>query len=408
MSILLTVFKQAGWQFLGKISSSLSTIIILGLITRNFGASQTGILTLALTYLSFFALISDFGINAHILPEFLKSGLTQQWKKLLGLRMILALLSTLLAGVAVLFWPGQSEVFKLTVFMGLVGIIEPGVFVTATAVFQSRLRYDLVVLANTVGIAFILLSVVLLVVQKIGVPWVMLGYSGGWFISGILALVLVKKYVSSVLPAFDFSYIKRIFRESWPISLTLVLNIVYFRLDAFMISIFRNFAEVGVYNIAYQIFQTLLVVPAFIMNGYYPVMLKNFAENKGLFIGQIKKATLGMVVLATLGTILTLALSPFVVDLITGGKGFSGSITSLRILSLAFPAFFATSILMWTLITLRRYKLILAIYIIGLAFNGLLNFFFIPAYTYIASSWITVASEYLILAFQLIILRFVL
>lgn len=408
MNTLLTVFKQAGWQLLGKGVSSLSTIIILGLITRNFGASETGVLTLALTYLSFFALISDFGLNVHVLPEFLKENLTSQWQKLLGMRLLLTVFSTLLATIIVLLWPGQTDLFKMTVLLGLFGIIEPGIYVTATAVFQSRLRYDLVVLANVGGVAVILLSVVGLILQKIGVPWVMLGYVAGWFVSGALALILIKKYVDSLLPIFDFSYIRKIFRESWPISLTLVLNIVYFRLDTFMISIFRNFAEVGVYNVAYQIFQTLLVVPSFIMNGYYPVMLKNFAENRLKFISQIKNATLAMFVLSILGVVFTYIFSPFVVDLITGGKGFAGSITSLRILSLAFPAFFVTSILMWTLITLRRYRLILAIYVTGLVTNGLLNLWLIPIFSYIASSWITVISEYLILVLQLIILRKVL
>lgn len=408
MNTILTVFKQTGWQLLGKGVSSLSTIIILGMITRTFGATETGVLTLALTYLSFFALISDFGINAHILPDFLEEKLTYQWQRLLGMRIILSLVAVVLAIIIALLWPGQTEAFKLTVLVGLFGILEPGLFTTATVVFQSRLRYDLVVLANVGGVLVILLSVVGLILNRIGVPWLMLGYVAGWLISAIMAVVLVRKYINNLLPIIDMTYIKRILRESWPISLTLVLNIVYFRVDTFIISIVRNFAEVGIYNVAYQIFQTLLVVPSFIMNGYYPVMIKNLAENRSRFANQVKMATLGMVSLAIVGTVLTILLSPDVINIITGGKGFAGSITSLQILSLAFPAFFATSILMWTLITLRRYRIILVIYAVGLIVNGLLNLYFIPQFTYIASSWITVVSEYLILVLQLMALKVIL
>lgn len=405
MKTLLSVFKQTSWQLLGKATSSLSTIIILGLITRNFGAAETGVLTLALTYLGFFALITDFGVNAHVLPEFLKGDSTKRWQKLLGMRILISLIATFFAGVLVSFWPGQSLQFKQTVLLGLFGVIEPAIYITAVAVFQSRLRYDLVVLANIGGIAVLLLTVVLLVLQKIGVPFIILGYSVGWFISAVLTLLLVKKFVTSLLPVFDLSYMKQVLLESWPISLTVVLNLVYFRVDTFMISIFRNFSEVGVYNVAYQIFQTLLVVPAFIMNSYYPHMLKNLHEDHEKFIKQVKTTTLSMIGLATAGTFLTLLLAPFVIDLLTGGKGFSGAITSLRILSVSFPAFFATSILMWTMIALKKYKTMLIIYLLGLAFNGALNFFFIPTYTYIASSWITVASEYLVLIMQLIVLQ---
>lgn len=143
MKTLLSVFKQTSWQLLGKATSSLSTIIILGLITRNFGAAETGVLTLALTYLGFFALITDFGVNAHVLPEFLKGDSTKRWQKLLGMRILISLIATFFAGVLVSFWPGQSLQFKQTVLLGLFGVIEPAIYITAVAVFQSRLRFDL-------------------------------------------------------------------------------------------------------------------------------------------------------------------------------------------------------------------------------------------------------------------------
>ena len=68
-SALFQVSQQTFWQLLGKAITSLATFIILGMVTRAYGEAQTGVFTLALTYLAFFYLISDFGINAHIVPH---------------------------------------------------------------------------------------------------------------------------------------------------------------------------------------------------------------------------------------------------------------------------------------------------------------------------------------------------
>lgn len=403
VNTLLKVSQQTVWQLVGKVVTSLSTIIILGLVTRSYGESGTGVLTLALTFISFFVLAADFGINAHILPRFLEKDFSLEWRKLLGLRLVLSLALVILAGVVILSWPGPPF-FKQAVLLGLVAIVESAVFATCAAVFQSKLRYDFSVASIIIGTLVTLGGVFFLAGQHITESWLMVGYSAGWITGGVIALILVKKYITNLSPVFDLTYAKRIIKEAWPISLTLMLNIVYFRLDAFIISFYRGFAEVGIYNLAYQIFQSLLVVPTFIMNGFYPLMLQSFAESRSKFTSQLLRAVFLMLGLAVMGMVFTITLAPWVINLITGGRGFVGSIQSLQILSLGFPAFFVSSVLMWTLVVMKRYKTMLVIYVAGLIVNGALNMLLIPRYSYIASSWITGASEYLILALQLIIL----
>lgn len=404
MGTLKKISSQTIWQLIGKIVTSLTTVIILGAVARRFGASEVGVLTLALTYLGFFSLFADFGLNAHILPRFLKGDITIEWKKFFGLRLLITLLATLLAGLIIVFWPGQEETFRQTVLLGLVGVAESGFFVTIGAVFQSKLRFDLSAMATTVGTFVILVTVYLMIQSGFKSPWLILGYSLGWVVTGVLGFFIVKGYVKQLAPIFDFGYIKQIFIESWPISATILLNLIYFRLDAFILSYYRSFAEVGVYNLAYQIFQTLLVFPAFIMNSFYPVMLKDFSENIRRFKTNIFKAIAFMLGIAVAGAVLTIIFSPLVISLISGNTGFSGSVDSLQILSLGFPAFFVSSVLMWTLIVFKRYKTMLIIYVSGLLVNITLNFLFIPRFTYIASSWITVFSEILIVIMQILVL----
>ena len=101
-----------------------------------------------------------------------------------------------------------------------------------------------------------------------------------------------------------------------------------------------------------------------------------------------------------------MACPDWIINIITGG-GFTGAAESLRILSLGFPAYFVTALFIWVLVAKKRYKLMLGIYVIGAIFNLLANWLYIPQSSFYAASWITIASEYLILFLQLVSLRFI-
>lgn len=396
---------QTGWQIIGKAVTSLSTIIILSLISRNFGEAGTGVFTLALAYLTFFALAVDGGINAHLLPRLLKSEATYEWRRLFGLRLSLSFILILLALATALFWPIQELLFKRLVFIGATGaILGPAFFVTANAVFQSRLRYDLSVLAASVGSLLTLFFIVMAVRSGFALPNLMAGYVLGWLAMAALSLVLAQKYISNLRPIFNINYIKSIFKEAWPISAALVINVIYFRADTFILSAFRPLSEVGIYNLAYQVFQSALVLPTFIMNGYYPLMLRNLGANQGSFFISLKRALLIMFILAIMGTGAAFVLAGMIVGVLTGGVGFDGSSETLKILSFGFPAFFLSSVLMWTLVALKKYRLVVVIYGAGLIVNIALNLWLIPRYSYLAAAWVTGITEYLILVLQMIIL----
>lgn len=409
MEILRKVFQQTSWQIIGKAVTSFSTILILGMITRQYGIVGTGILTLTLAYFGFFNLAVDFGINAYLMPDLLGQNLENSFRKLLGLRILWSAVLIVLALLMMFIWPvtqevGQVELFRSSVALGVALILFSGIFVSTTAIFQSRLRFDLNVLATVVG-ALVTLGVVIGLSQiHTSISYLILGYLAGGIVTAFLGLLFVRQFIQNIWPLVEITSLKKVAREIWPMSATLLLNVVYFRIDAFILSTVKSFAEVGIYNVAYQIFQSLLVVPAYIMNSFYPLMLSDFTKDRKKFIGNLIKASFLMFGMAFVGMILTLIFSPLVIEIITGGKGFAGSATSLQILSLGFPAFFLSSVLMWTLIVFKKYKIMLAIYFTGLIFNILLNLILIPSYSYLGASVVTVLSEYLILILQLVIL----
>ncbi len=393
---LTNLSKQTIYQVFGKAITAGSSILILGIIARAYGSSGVGSFGLSLTYLSIFYLVVDFGINAHFLKSFQaleKDKKELEFRKLLGSRLGWSVIVTAIAVSILPVLPFGDGLFYSSVLFGFLAIICSGVVASANLIFQSFSRYDLSVGATSLGAILSLALIFLFTKLGLPIPFLVLGYFLGWLVMAILAIFFVRFLMRSVSPVFDLSFTRRLVLGSWPIALTLVLNVVYFRIDAFMISSFRGVSELGIYNVAYQVFQSSIVLATFIMNAYYPHMSNSLRQNTKILI-----LLFG---LSVLGLSLTYALAPYIV-LIIAGQGFAGSVNSLQILSLGLPAYFVSSLLMWLLIAKKYYKRMLAVYLLGLLLNFTANYLYIPQFGYVAASWTSVVSEYIIVGLSFI------
>lgn len=399
--VLKKVGGQTFWQLFGKVLTSISTILLLSLISRNYGESGIGVYTLAITYLGFFFLAGDLGVNAFGIKYLDKSPI--YFNKILGFRLVHNTLLVIIAIIgATIFINDQPEVFWSILF-GSLAIIGSGIFVTTNLVFQSKFRYDLSVIASSISSFVVLGLVYLYTLSQVTLPYLLLAQVVGWIVCAVIGLYLVIRFIS-IRPIYDFEFNKNMLRTYWPVAFTLLLNVIYFRIDTFIMTFSRGIVDVGVYNLAYQFFSNALVFPTFIMNALYPLFIKAHQKSEKALLPFMLKSAVVMGSIGILGTLVTYFLSPLLIRLVAGNQGFEGSIETLRILSFSFPAFFLSAVLMWGLVTLNLNKKMLAVYVIGFATNFVLNIIYIPQYSYIAASWVTVFCEYLILLLQLVVL----
>ncbi len=402
-SIVSKVTIQTFWQLLAKLISSFATLILLGIITRNFYESGTGIYTLSSTTISFIYLAIDFGINAHLVSEIIRNKNYGEWQEVLGSRVILVTLLLLIIDLMFLLIPGINELFRMSVLIGDISALGYSLFITSQVVFQVEGRFDLYFISSLVASLFTLALTIIIIYLTRFIPGLFIATAFSWGVAGLLSLILVKRYVK-IKPLFNINFLKSLLLNVWPISTTMVLNTIYFRADSFILSFDKSFSVVGIYNLPYQLFQSAIVLPTFIMNSFYPHLAETFYIDKVKFERYLKRLVLIMIIISVSVMAFSYFLAAFIVHLISG-RGFIPSPRILQILSFGFPAFFITSVFQWLLILLRRYKLMLLIYASGLFVNILLNVIFIPKYSYYASSWITVISEYLILFMQVLTLR---
>jgi len=393
-------------QVIGKVFTSGTTFILSMLLARTLGASGYGDFTKITTFVAFFYLFADFGLNTAYL-ELSDNDKTQN--NLLALRVIIGIFLMFLSVSILAFLPGTSvqgytPMVKLGIILFSISILFQSLITTANAFFQKNLRYELAAYALVAGSFSSLLFVgVLISTHLMSVLSVILAFLSGSLVSALSSLFLSRKMGMKLIFSFDTSLVKKMLTIAFPLGLTLICNVVYFHADSVILALFRSTEEVGIYGFAYKFFELPLVVPTFFMNAVYPLLLlskKN--EDMQAFIHQVKQSAL---VLSVLSFILIL-FGYFVSPLIAFVKNdFQSSIEPFRILLLSLPVFYLTSVTMWVLIALKKRVQLLLIYLFSMIMNIGLNVFLIPIYGYMAAAWITVVSETLVLFLSFLIIQ---
>ena len=387
-------------QLVGKFVSALSTFLILGLVARRFGESGIGEFTLVLSYTALFYLISDFGLNAVTVKKMVadKKKAAFYFGNLLGLRIVFAIFLIVVALLVSRLLP-YSKTFKLGVILTSLSILTQSIFTTSNAFFQSRLRYDFSVLASSLSSFTTVVLVFLFSQRGFALINLLLAYPIGGVVMAIVSLSLIHYSLFIIRPAFDFRFWRALFLTTLPLALTLIVDLLHFKIDTFLLAYLRPIKEVGVYNLAYKIFENILVFPVFFINSIYPILVKNHTQGVKKFKSTVKTALIFLLTVSFLISVFSFFLAPLIIRFLAGG-GFLGSILTLRVLSLSLPAFFTTALLMWVLITVGEQWLLFKIYFLAMVLDLVLNLVFIPKFGFLASAVTTGVTEGLVLALE--------
>ncbi|MFH1832808.1 MAG: oligosaccharide flippase family protein [Candidatus Levyibacteriota bacterium] len=399
----LKIFKNTGYQIFTRVITSGVGFITTIILARYLGVLGYGDFTKVTAFVGLFYLIADFGFNAVFLQKDTK---TFPFKNLFFLRLAIALVLVFLVNGIAFLLPfnkvlnlGFSQSVRLGIMIFSLSIISQAILFSSSAIFQKKLSYQNLAKSTAVGSLITLLLIAVFVFYSLPLSYFLWAFVIGGFISAIISLILTREDINFfsrseiLLRSTNFAAIKRFFIESSPIGLMLIFNLVYFRIDIFLLSFLKSTTDVGVYGLAYKFFDFLITLPLFLSNSIYPSLIvwqKNY--RKLIRFSKIYVAVFLFVSIITL--IVFWFLAPFIVLV---KKEFFLSVLPFRILLLSLPLFFLTSILQWILISQKQQKFLMLIYSVCASLNIILNIIFIPIGSYIASAIITGVSEFFVL-----------
>ncbi|MFH1244540.1 MAG: polysaccharide biosynthesis C-terminal domain-containing protein [bacterium] len=384
--IASNTFAQLVAKFVGAGLTLLTTYYIIRLAGLDLYGNLTKVLVLVAV--GFTAI--DFGLNA----EAVRYGNTlARLRSVLGsvilTRFFLSLLVIGILNLVIIVLPGgYSPAVKSIFWLASLAIIFQGIYTSGNAWFQSNLSYWRPTLSVVVGSLVGTLLTLYFLAHHPTLFNLILANTLGYLAMALCTLFLlctsgaiapekclqIRSNLGGPRP-YDFmtlrlSTIFPLLRRSLILGLILIASVLASKLDTIVLGIFHPSSIVGEYGFAYRIFDVILVLPVFVMNATYPLMLKS----KQSFL----RPTLST--LAALGIFVAICLWIFAPQINLIKPGLTLATDVLRLLAYSLPLFYVTAPLMWALISQKRDRLVLIIYVLAALLNLCLNLAFIPGY----------------------------
>ncbi len=389
------IIKNTSWLAIGDIFQMLILFTITIIVARSLGEVVYGQFAFILAFAQLWQVLAEFGLSIIAIREMSnrKSELKKLLDNFLALKLIISLATFILIIITVQFLDKPPLIKHLIYIAG--GYI---VFYTFTEFLRSVFRaYEKFKFEALIKISqhIILFILIINAVQQKSLSQVTYAYLWSAVYSTLITLFVIRKKFTTFSLKWDKNMIIYLLKESWPMALANMFVIVYFRIDTVMLSLMKGDQPTGWYNVAYLLIYSLAFIPYTIMNSIYPklsqVAKTSLATTRYLYRRSLLLIAIGGVVILGIAN-----LSIKHVIIFFYGSEFIPAIHIFYILTLAVWFAYLSHVWLYTLNALGKQSIYTAATAIGMVINLILNFKWIPTYSYWGAAWATVITELII------------
>ncbi|PIP51391.1 hypothetical protein COZ61_00015 [Candidatus Berkelbacteria bacterium CG_4_8_14_3_um_filter_33_6] len=318
---------------------------------------------------------------------------------------------TLVYSISVLVaWTLEYEnIIKIGITIFSLAGISTALFAFNSALYHGKLKVKQFVLADVIGRLVVLLTVYYSIKNDYGLLGIIGGYVVGDLLTYILSFIWLKKIVPFNFKAdFNWNHFVLIIKESFPLGIIMILSTIYFRSDIVVLSLLKPDFDVGIYGAGVKIIDIILSFPVVFLAVSYPIIAVMTKKDRSHFNQSLQKIVNFMLLLAMPVVFFGIIKSSQIIRIVAGydfvnssSVAFAGSyITTpivLSILLLAIFFVFLHQVFYYVLIASGKQNILLIPVIIYVLLNVILNIIFVPTYSYLASSIITLFNELIVL-----------
>ena len=192
----------------------------------------------------------------------------------------------------------------------------------------------------------------------------------------------------------DKEGLRRLIQEGFPLALTALSWIVYFKIDVLMIGNLLDRTQSGYYEVAYKILELTFLIPNVIMSVYFRELV--LKQGTAEVVRTFWKGALFLLVPSLAVLLISQLIVPHAVDLfLRPDQKIVASVFS--ILAWSIPVCYLGHLTTQMLVVQGRRKTYLAIMLSGAMINVLLNYYLIPEFLMDGAAYATVLTEGFIL-----------
>jgi O-antigen/teichoic acid export membrane protein len=344
--------------YLGAITTS---IVAMPFVTRHLGSVDFGHYVAVTSLFLIVAALTEGGLANLGVREFAGSTDIERreyMRSLIALRICLSTLGGVVAiGFALLV--GYPRVVVEGTAIAAVGLVLAGVQVTLTVPLTARLRLQWLAAIDFTVPAVTAVGLVVLV--AVGAP--LLPFFGAAVLAFAVGLLLTAWLVRGELtlrPAFSVVRWRGLLRDSAVFAAATALGTIYFQVVVVAMSVISTDRQTGVFSLAFRILSVVNGIPLLLAASAFPILLRAARDDRQRLRDTVQRLLEGNLLLGGWLSLLVVAGAPFAVQVI-GGPGYPGAATALRILGAGVIATFLSAIFAVTLLSLRAYRVLIAI-----------------------------------------------
>lgn len=377
----------------GRIINAFLGVLVVGVLTRLLGPANFGLYTLLLSFGALVQLLADFGLYLTLSREIAQHPEQEQHylAQTFSLRAVLFAVAVAVGVVASRYINSLSSL-TVPLLIAMCGLFFQSFSQLLLSVYQ---KYGLVwraMVGELAGRIAQISTILVVALSIVTLNKVLVAFVVGTLLTFVVQYLLVP-ISRPRLWGFKWTTWKQLVRVSWPLGLLLVLNAIYFRVDAIILSLFRTPVEVGLYGLAYRVIESGLFFPAMLGGLLLPRLTASLQQNKNKQAARYVEEGFYLLAMVAGGVVTLLLYMPGPLILLVSGPHFVGAAPVLRILSGALVIMFFGNLFGFTLIALGRHRLLLGLYFCLVIVNGVGNWLFIPLWGMVAAAWTTVGTE---------------
>ena len=240
------------------------------------------------------------------------------------------------------------------------------------------------------SILTVLVGVLLLQINPIPRS-VAIGYALGGGVGMVLALWTVGRDVRAVFGAYDRTLLRTVMMTTLPFAAISLINTVMANTDIYLLGIWRDATEIGLYSSAQRIYQLILMVPVIIATAIFPLLSRLATNDDGRFAFVLGKVTASMFVVGLPISIGGVLLAPRLIPLFFGA-GFEHAVPILQVLLVMLLAAFPLVLFSNSVFAYNGQGSLAIIYTLGMIANAVTNIILIPSFGALGSAAATLLS----------------
>jgi O-antigen/teichoic acid export membrane protein len=398
MSVAARLAKGASITFVGMVFSKAIGFLYRIIVGRGLGPEEYGFLMLGLSTLLLAENISNISVDSGI-KRYVPENPEKTSKYLFSALRVSVPLGIVFGIGMFIFAPYIVEAFNLSSGMAtIIRIMSIGVpFGVASSslnsvfVAREKLRFNIYV-NNIYQQLFKLLTGIVALFFGLGLIGVTWGISLSVISSMLLSVYYLKTRFNLSIPEDTNS--KKIISYSWPLFFSGLMGFVIGWTDTIMIGFFTGSgSEVGIYNAAFPLAQTMTIFMGATTTIAFPVMSGLYSKGKKKEVSRLFKTNTRWVLMFSTPAFLLMVLFPEEILHLSFGPRYTDAAKTLQILA---AGFFAGTLVGPTGVILRstdnqRYSMYNSV--LATTANVLINIILIPMLGIIGAAYASIASN---------------